>query len=174
MNRNQLEHIIRAAAGVANTDELIVVGSQSILGQFPSAPPLLTLSMEADVYPKEKPEDAIVIDGAIGELSIFHQTFGYYAHGVGEETAVLPRGWKERLIPVRNENTRNATGWCLEGHDLAASKLVAGREKDVEFVQAMFRYGIADRDLLNARLNEIDFANEPSRAAVFARLGRIM
>jgi hypothetical protein len=33
------------------------------------------------------------LDGAIGELSVFHQSFGYYAHGVDDTTATLPAGW---------------------------------------------------------------------------------
>jgi hypothetical protein len=33
------------------------------------------------------PDRADLIDGTIGELSPFHATYGYYAHGVGESTA---------------------------------------------------------------------------------------
>jgi hypothetical protein len=91
-----------------------------------------------------------LIDGAIGELSAFHQTFGYYAHGVDDTTATLPAGWKDRLVPVRNENTGGATGWCLDVYDLASSKLVAGRERDIDFLQAplrarLNRLGTSDR-----------------------------
>ena len=174
MNRSQLEHIIRAASGVANVEELIVIGSQSILGQFPHAPPSLTLSIEADVYPKFKPEDSIVIDGAIGELSIFHQSHGYYAHGVGADTAVLPRGWEERLVAIKNENTHGATGWCLEAHDLAASKLVAGREKDHKFVANLFRYRMISSDLLMARVEAIDFPDDSLKKITLDRLGSII
>lgn len=108
MKRYPLEHIIRAASGIMNQSDIVVVGSQAVLAQFPNAHPGLL--------------------GAIGEHSLFHETHGYYAHGVGEDTAILPSGWKRRLIPIRNPNTNNATGWGLEVHDLAASKLVAGRE----------------------------------------------
>jgi hypothetical protein len=126
------------------------------------------------VYPKDKPEASDVIDGAIGELSTFHDTFGYYAHGVGEETAVLPRGWKERLVPIRNENTRGATGWRLEVHDLAASKIVAGHEKDMDFVTSMIIHRLADRDVLKSRINEIQFSDGVSKEMAVARLGRIL
>ena len=37
MQRPQLEHIIRAAAGITGADRLVIVGSQAILGQFPNA-----------------------------------------------------------------------------------------------------------------------------------------
>ena len=98
MTRPQLEHIIRAAAGTAGVRDLVVIGSQAILGSYPDAPAELTRSIEADVFPREAPDRSVVIDGAIGELSLFHETFGYYAHGVDETTAVLPNGWRDRLV----------------------------------------------------------------------------
>jgi len=48
---------------------------------------------------------AELIEGAIGEGSLFHDTFGYYANGVGYDTAVLPKGWEKRLVPVRSADT---------------------------------------------------------------------
>ncbi|HSF16231.1 MAG TPA: hypothetical protein VLK65_11830 [Vicinamibacteria bacterium] len=111
MRRQDLEHIIRAAAEIAKDTEIVVIGSQAILGSFPDAPDELLVSVEADVYPKNRPERAELIDGSIGEGSPFHDAFGYYAQGVDEKTAILPRGWKERLVAVRNENTRGHTGW---------------------------------------------------------------
>src|SRR6185295_20424962 len=98
MNREQLEHLIRAAAEIAHADEIVVIGSQAILGQFPDAPEPMRLSVEADLFPLRHPERADIIDGSIGELSPFHQSFGYYAHGVSENTAVLPEGWRDRLV----------------------------------------------------------------------------
>jgi hypothetical protein len=165
MTRPQLEHIIRAAAANADTDQIVVLGSQSILASFPEAAhPVLVRSVEADVFPLEFPERSILIDGAIGERSVFHATFGYYAHGVGADTATLPQGWRERLVPIRNENTRGNTGWCLDPHDLAASKLAAGREKDMEFLQAMREGGMLDPATLAARLAAASLP-ENSRAA---------
>ncbi|HVH97690.1 MAG TPA: DUF6036 family nucleotidyltransferase [Enhygromyxa sp.] len=152
MTREQLEHIIRACATIVEDDDLVVVGSQSILGQFPDAPAELRVSDEADVYPRNHPERSDLIDGSIGELSPFHQTFGYYAQGVGERTATLPHGWEQRLIPVNNARTRGATGWCLEVHDLAVSKYAANREKDREFVRATIRHGLIHREMLMERL----------------------
>ena len=67
MTRSQLEHIIRAAAGNVDVRDIVVIGSQSILGSFPNPPPELTMSMEADVFPKDAPERSILTDGAIGE-----------------------------------------------------------------------------------------------------------
>ena len=153
MNREQLEHVIRAAAANADTDQIVIVGSQSILGAYPEVShPVICRSMVADVFPLESPQNSILIDGAIGERSIFHETFGYYAHGVAPETAVLPEGWHVRLVPIQNENTRHYTGWCLDPHDLAISKMVAGRPKDLKFLAAMQELGMIERQILSDRL----------------------
>ena len=163
MKRDQLEHIIGAAATIADDDEIIVVGSQSILGQFPHAPAELCRSMEADVWPRNHPERWELIDGSIGELSPFHETFGYYGQGVGEETAVLPRGWQERLIRVESPATRGAVGLCLEIHDLLISKYVAEREKDLEFSRAAIAHGLVDQPILLERLGMTPIPTEKRR-----------
>ena len=43
MNREDLEHIIRAAADVTNEYEFIIVGSQSILGPIPYPPEIFKI-----------------------------------------------------------------------------------------------------------------------------------
>ncbi len=140
MKRTDLEHIIRAAGSIVETDKLIILGSQAILATYPQAPGELLVSQEADTYPLDDPSKADLIDGSIGELSPFHETFGYYAHGVGPQTATLAPGWQERLVPLVNENTRGVTGLCLHPADIAVSKLAAGREKDIAFVGVMINH----------------------------------
>jgi len=152
MRREQLEHIIRAACGITGAPVVVIVGSQAVLGQFPDAPEELLVSIEADVFTLRDPADADLIDGSIGERSTFHETFGYYAHGVGRETAVLPHGWEGRLIRVENANTGGGAGLCLEVHDLAVSKLIAGREKDLEFICVLLRRRLAEKGVLAERL----------------------
>lgn len=154
MKRQQLEHILRAAAGITGADQFVVIGSQAILGGFSNLPDELLVSVEADLFSLRDPKDADLIDGSIGEASPFHQTFGYYAHGVGENTATLPNGWKNRLVALKNAGTAGATGLCLEVHDLAVSKLVAGREKDIEFIAGLLRYGLADEQIIRERLTQ--------------------
>ena len=90
MKRAQLEHILRAAGTIADDMDIVVVGSQAVLGSVPDPAAAMLVSMEADVYPRNHPERADLIDGSIGEGSPFHATFGYYAQGVGPETAKLP------------------------------------------------------------------------------------
>lgn len=173
MNRSQLEHIIRAAAGNTDTNDIVVIGSQAILASHPDAPSELLVSVEADVFPRDRPADSILIDGAIGERSIFHETFGYYAHGVDETTATLPAGWRDRLVPIHNENTRGATGWCLEVHDLAVSKLIAGREKDLSFLAALFRHRLAQPDLVRKRLEQTELPSSEVRSLANDRLSSL-
>jgi len=97
MTRSELEHLIGAAGEISEDREIVVIGGQAILGQYPDAPAALLRSMEADVFPRNPPGRADLIDGAIGEGSRFHEQFRYYAQGVGESTATLPAGWREWL-----------------------------------------------------------------------------
>jgi hypothetical protein len=163
MRRVELEHVIRAAATVAEDPDLVIVGSQAILGQFPEAPEGMLVSREADLYPRNRPERQDEIEGALGDGSYFESTFGYYAHAVGPETAKVPAGWERRLIPVGNENTGGATGWCLEIHDLLLSKCAAGRERDWEFAEEALRYELADPGELRSRIDEMPLAAEELR-----------
>jgi len=167
MRRRELEHIIRAAGAVAAVDAVAVVGSQAILASHPDAPDELLASREADVYPIEKPHLADLIDGAIGEGSPFEEEFGYYAHGVGPETAVLPPGWAARTVEICNENTRGVRGVCLHAVDLAISKLAAGRDKDIEFVRGLLAHGYVSAAQIRENASGLD---APHRELVLARM----
>jgi hypothetical protein len=169
MTREQLEHLIRAAAVIVDDDAIVVIGSQAILGQFPDAPESMRVSVEADLFPLNHPERADVIDGSIGELSPFHETFGYYAQGVDQRTAILPEGWKERLVVIRNENTRGAKGLCLEVHDLLVAKTIAGRDKRLAFLSDAAKHRMADPEILIHRLSTVEAVpavREKARAAI--------
>jgi len=155
MNRRQLEHVLRAAGSVSGCRELIVIGSQALLGSCPDAPAELRVSMEVDLYPLDAPEKADLIDGSIGELSPFHETFGYYAHGVGPETATVPAKWKTRLVRVETPNTGGTVGLCLSPVDLAISKLLAGRPKDFDFVRGMLQAELVTESDVKAVISEL-------------------
>ena len=157
MTREQLEHAIRAACDVAEDTEVWVFGSQAILGEHPDAPASLCASVEVDVQPRNRPEAVDAVDGALGELSPFHAAFGFYVHGVPIAAAALPPGWQARATPVVDEiGTRGKTGWCVEAHDLAASKLAAHREKDREFVRALLVEGLVRGETLRGRVAGLD------------------
>jgi len=114
-----------------------VIGSQAILGSYERPPEELLHSLEVDIWPLRDPGGADLIDGALGDGSQFHVAFGYYAHGVGPETAKAPAGWRERLVkrdvPPRAGAERTIVAWCLEVHDLVLSKCAAGRERDWDY-----------------------------------------
>lgn len=172
MTRPQLEHVLRASAGITGADRFIVIGSQAILGQHPDAPEELLGSIEVDVFTLRSEQDANLIEGSIGEGSPFHEAFGYFAHGVAESTATLPDGWKSRLVRVDTPLTGGAVGLCLEAHDIAASKLVAAREKDLDYLRAMLKHGIVDVDVLRTRLGATPISDD-ERAGCLARLARL-
>jgi hypothetical protein len=158
MTREELEHAIRAACDVAQDDAVYVFGSQAILGQFPDAPAALRQSVEVDVAPVTRLDKVDDIDGSLGEGSQFHATFGFYVHGLLiEEAAQLPAGWKDRVVPVRDAAaTLGKTGLCLEGHDLAASKLAAFRDKDRDFVRVLLVKRLINPRTLGARIRGLD------------------
>jgi hypothetical protein len=135
---------------VSGEREIVVIGSQAILGSVDEPPASMLFSMEVDVYPLHDPGKAIEIEGNLGDGSPFQGMNGYYAHGVGPETAKAPTGWEERLvrveIPPRVGQVSGAIALCLEAHDLVLAKCVAGRDRDWEFA----------RDALGADLVKIE------------------
>ena len=155
MNQEQLAHVLRAAAKLVGDPGILVIGSQAILGTYDDAdlPDEATRSVEADIVFFDDPDDdkADQVDGVIGEESAFHQTHGYYGQGVSLTTAVLPVGWRERLVPFEREDAAPATASCLELYDIAAAKLVAGREKDYEYVGALIGSGLIQVAVLRQR-----------------------
>ena len=173
MRRADFEHVIGAAANALGEDAFVVIGSQAILGPLPDAPAVLLRSMEVDLFPKAHPERAIEIDGALGDGSPFHQAFGYYAHGIGPETAEAPAGWMDRLIevaiPARPAASNGPQAHCLEPHDLVLAKCVAGREKDWDFANAALHAGVVRAATL---LDLVDELSIPSnrRGAIRTRL----
>jgi len=84
-------------------------------------------------------------------------------------TATPPDGWEERLITFEPPGAQPGRGLCLEPHDLAASKLAAGRIKDFEFVDALLRAGLIEQTTLIDRVDRLPRARGP--AAKFARAG---
>ena len=112
MRRDQLEHAIRTSCQIIHQSEVIVVGSQAILGTYDESqlPAAATMSIEVDILPiadsnEETARLADLIEGVAGELSPFEELHGFSIDGVDLETAVLPDGWRGRLVKVQNANT---------------------------------------------------------------------
>lgn len=154
MKRAHFEHAVRAAGAILGTSELIVIGSQAVHASIDVELPEAERSIEVDIAAVDDRDGtrADLIDGAIGELSQFQETFGYYAQGVTPDTAVLPRGWRKRLVPYRSDATAGVTALCLELHDLWISKAIAGRPKDREFCRALLERVLVDPAVLRRRL----------------------
>lgn len=156
MRREELEHLLRSAATIAQRRDVIVLGSQAILGTYDEddLPAATTMSVEADLAFFDDDDLAIAdrVDGFIGEDSQFHRTHGFYGQGVAVSVAILPDGWSERLVTVEGTNTQPARGLCLEPHDLVIAKLIAYREKDFEFAAALIGANLVDVALLLERL----------------------
>jgi len=69
---------------------------------------------------------------------------------------VLPKDWRSRLVAIINENTNGVTGLCLEVHDLAVSKIIAQRPKDVEFFQELVRHDMIQKRTVLRRLAQTE------------------
>jgi hypothetical protein len=96
---------------------VVVIGSQSILGSFTEdeLPAEATMSAEIDILPLAENNDetarlADLIEGVAGEWSPFEGQHGFSIDGVDLETAVLPTGWRDRLVKVQNANTAAISG----------------------------------------------------------------
>ena len=177
MRRSQLAHILRAACDITGDPAILVIGSQAILGTFKDEelPPDATRSIEADLAffddLDESKSDAV--DGAIGELSPFHETYGVYGQGVGLATATLPSGWRDRLVRFSDPEAGPSEAFCLDPHDLVVSKLVAGREKDFEFARALLAANLIDTRTLRDRATQLDGVPAAKRRVIewIARTG---
>ncbi len=176
MKKENLEHIVRAVGDVIQETEIYVIGSQSIFGQHPDIENyLLHLkkegkiknkdinnilgSREADIMVIHDEAKSDIIDGILGELSPYHDTFGYYADGVNEETAKLPYDWKDRVNKIQNENTRWVTAYCLDTHDAIVAKLFANREKDIDYIRSLVKVGLVDETTIHERLDKVDISS---------------
>jgi len=183
MRRDQLEHAIRAACQIIHQSEVIVVGSQAILGTYSEdeLPAAATMSVEVDILPiadsnEETARLADLIEGVAGEFSSFEQLHGFSIDGVDLDTAVLPDGWRGRLVRVQNANTAGPTGvprftgWCLDKEDCCAAKLCAFREKDCNFVAALLDAGLVRGDVIATRLRTVPSKHLPATERALAWL----
>jgi hypothetical protein len=159
MKKQQLDHVLRAAGRITGEKQFVIIGSQSLHGKYPDLPDDIVRSAEVDLIASKVPDRTEWLN-AIGVHSPFHESFGYYADPVDEKTAILPKGWKGRLVNLPPGETEGVRGLCLEPHDLAIAKYVARREKDVAFTRELARRGIVARDRLMALLNQTPVTDE--------------
>jgi hypothetical protein len=158
LKRAQLHAAILTASLINPGEPVLIIGSQSVLGTWDESelPKPATMSLEVDMLPfsgMSEDEFANYIEHHAGVGSDFAEKHGFYIDGVDSFTATLPSGWKERLVEVR---AGSATGLCLDPHDLCISKLVANRDQDRLFVQAMVEHGLIRTALLFDRLGQTE------------------
>lgn len=168
MKRESFEHTIRAAGAILGVNEVLIIGSQAIHASYDGVIPEAHRSIGTDISALEDPDasKADLIDGSIGELSAFQETFGYYAQRVTPKTAVLPKGWRKRLVPFKPQATNGFTALCLDPHDLWISKAIAGRLKDNDFCKALLRKKLVKPEVLEERLKGVHRLNPKIRLAV--------
>lgn len=116
-------------------------------------------SAEVDLIAKGNVERTEWLN-VIGRDSPFHEEFGYYADPVDETTAMLPRGWKARLVNLPPGDTDGCAVKGLDPHDLAIAKYVARRDKDIAFTRELARRGVVDAERLLALLDKTPVAED--------------
>ena len=170
MKKREVDHVLRAAGRITGEKQFIIIGSQSLHGKFPDLPDDLVKSFEVDLM-ASKHADRTEWLNAIGLYSPFHDSFGYYADPVDHKTAILPKGWKSRLVNLPDGDTEGVRGLCLDPHDLAIAKYVARREKVIVFTRELAGRGIVLHDRLLAFLEQTPVSEE-TRQRIRAHIGR--
>ncbi|MCP2290864.1 hypothetical protein [Nocardia amikacinitolerans] len=96
MRRDQLEHAIRAACQIIGRPEVIVVGSQAILGTFEETrlPADATMSLAIDILPIADDNDET------SRLCAFREKDQNFVAALLESGLVAPRVIAERLPTV--------------------------------------------------------------------------
>ena len=163
MSRPKLAHELRASAVITPDTSFVAIGSQTVLLPFPNAPPELLVSNEVDLYPALHRERADQTDGVIGQLSMFDDTFGCFVDGIGPDTAVMPAYWIDfAWLHCIDE----FTAVTLDLRDIAVSRVVAGRDKDANWVRGGLRYKMKDPARLKQRLRALDASKLPVKTYV--------
>jgi hypothetical protein len=133
VNAEQFYHICRSAAAIANVKQVTVFGAAAIIPWIerhsPNSP--WWSSLELDLDPGGE-KSADLVDGSIGEGSLFEETFGIRAHGVPLEAFIAPPDWESRAAIFKDP----ISGISIKSPhpvDLAAAKLLRGEPRDWEF-----------------------------------------
>jgi hypothetical protein len=134
----------------------IIAGSQAIHAVTDQIPEIVRRSIECDLlYAGGKAEVRALINRELGVLTDYQHRTGIYADAVGLATVILPGGWEERLVPLV-DNTGETVARCVEIHDVAASKLIAGRAKDFDFIIALLTSGVIEVEPFLERIDLIE------------------
>lgn len=150
----------------------VIVGSQAIFAITDFPPEIVRKSVECDyLLLKKLLELRPNLTEKLGIFSDYQQQTGFYADILGLATVVLPEDWEKRLVELKNENGETIA-FCVEIHDVAVSKLMAGREKDFEFLRVAFQSDYLRVETFIERAKMILTA--PSSEALLPRLEKLI
>ncbi len=173
MTLKQFDHVCRAAAAVAGVKKISIFGSNAIipwLAQAGHSIPLPNLepSRDVDVTTGEAKLD-LLIDGTIGELSLFDKTFSIYAHSVDFALFQAPVNWRQRT-GKRIEPVSGVEIIVPHPQDLIISKLSVGRPKDFDFAVSVARLFPITDNALNDLIDEFRVVYPQAEAALRANV----
>lgn len=159
MQLPEFDGCISAACAIANTDRLIVIGSQAVLAQTNAReiPKEVLMSNEVDVttvhtalglndekWRNISDEMLGAIEFHLGEDSPWHTAHGFYVETVDIGVAVLPTSWQDR---VRSHQVRGGefTAICPDAIDACTAKMMRGLDKDKQFTVSLIEIGLVDK-----------------------------
>jgi hypothetical protein len=165
MKRELLLDLVGEIARVAGARDVIMIGSQVVHAVTAQVPGEVLMSRECDLLLDDSDPLTAALDAALGPESGLAAEQFVHVDTVSSTFPFLPDGWEARLIPLAPEAPHIR---CLEVHDLVMSKLAAGRLKDYELVAVLFGRGLANIDVVRARVGSVSDLN--MRAVLLARL----
>lgn len=152
MQRSDLIKLIRDFRDASGDQIPIIVGSQSFHAFTEDIPEIAAHSIECDFMLSspnfsKRPQ----IDITLGVFSQYRVQNGFFADALGLASVVLPDGWRDRLIPY-HDDSGTVVALCADKYDVAVSKFIAGRPKDVEFLHSALGSRLIELDQLLDRL----------------------
>ena len=172
MTSAEADVLIIAFARLLNASRILVVGSQAFHARFQNSRiDVVEASREIDLIPL--PFAAFekwyyYAHEKLGVDSEFDEQHGLYVDMLRPHVPKLPAGWEDRVYErtLQSPDGRSIVVVYPEIHDLIASKLLANRPRDVEFLRGIRRIERIDLQLLEARVLAVplDAAKAESRA----------
>lgn len=152
MRKSALHKLIVEFSKLYGSEIPVIAGSRALYAVTDTLPEVARKSIECDfLFSPGKLHLRDQIDKQLGIQSDFRSENGFYADGLGLATVTLPDGWETRLRPLNDENGVLIAN-CVDAYDIAAAKLVAGRDKDHEFLKSLLLSDSLDLELLLERL----------------------
>ena len=169
MTLDQVFRLVHAARELTKHRELVVIGSNSVLGlaETTSIPAAMSMSIDLDSYLKNDPGWTGDLVAALGENSEFHRREGFFLDMVSPHLPTLPEGWQGRLMPVRRDG---ATAWFIDPDDAAISKYARGEPRDQRWIRAGIEAGIVSLPKVKALLGRTSFLDAEEDAGARMRV----